>query len=134
HHTIRAGEASRIMTGAPLPNGADAVVMVERSKLLDGGRVQLEDRPPCPGQNILRRGREMRHGETVLTAGTVLRPQEIGVLATLGRQEVRVVPAPSATILSTGDEVVDPPDAPGPGQIRNSNGAMLTSQAARSGA
>src|SRR5262249_26452489 len=67
------GQATRIMTGAPLPQGANAVVMVERTRLLDGGRVQIEDKPARPGQNILGRAREMRRGETVLEAGAVLR-------------------------------------------------------------
>src|SRR5262249_16275690 len=88
--TLGRGEATRIMTGAPIPEGADAVVMVERTKMLDGQRVQIDDKPPRPGQNILPRGREMRTGETVLKAGAVLRPQEFGLLATVGRMTVRV--------------------------------------------
>jgi len=130
---VAAGEATRIMTGAPLPAGADAVVMVERTRLLDGDRVQREDRTPKPGQSILPRGQEMRQGETVLTAGSVLRPQEFGVLATIGRTTVRAYPAPQVAVLSTGDEVVEAPQTPGPGQIRNGNGPMLTAQVARAG-
>jgi molybdopterin molybdotransferase len=126
------GQAARIMTGAPLPGGADAVVMVERTRAL-GDRVQIEDKPPRPGQNILSRGQEMRRGETVLRAGAVLRPQEFGVLATVGRVTVRAHPAPTVAILSTGDEIVEAPEVPGPGQIRNGNGPMLTAQAARAG-
>jgi molybdopterin molybdotransferase len=79
--------------------------MVERTRLRDGCRVLVEDRPPRPGQNILPRGREMRREETVLAAGTVLRPQEFGLLATVGRTTARVVPAPVVAVLSTGDEV-----------------------------
>jgi molybdopterin molybdotransferase len=127
------GQAARIMTGAPVPAGADAVVMVERSRVLDNDLVQLEDRPPRPGQNILPLGREMRQGETVLTAGTVLRPTEFGLLATVGRRAVAVYPAPQVAILSTGDEVVEAPQAPGPGQIRNGNGPMLLAQVCRTG-
>jgi len=127
------GEAIRIMTGAPLPAGADAVVMVERTQSLEGRRVQVEDRPPRPGQNILARGREMRRGDTVLAAGAVLRPQEVGLLATVGRTAVRVVPAPRVAVLSTGDEIVHACEAPGPGQIRNGNGPMLLAQVARAG-
>src|SRR5438045_1807011 len=126
---VTAGQATRIMTGAPMPAGADAVVMVERTRLLDGGRVQFEDRPPKSGQNIQPRGQEMRRGETVLTAGAVLRPQEIGVLATVGRIAVLAHPAPPVAVLSTGDEVVEAPQVPGPGQIRNGNGPMTTAQA-----
>jgi molybdopterin molybdotransferase len=130
---IGPGQAARIMTGAPLPAGADAVVMVERTRQLDGNRVQVEDAPPRPGQNIMARGREMRRGEAVLTAGAVLRPQEVGVLATVGRASARVHPAPAVAVLSTGDEVVEAAETPGPGQIRNGNGPMLAAQAARAG-
>jgi molybdopterin molybdotransferase len=127
------GQAARIMTGAPLPVGADAVVMIERSQSLDDGRVRLEDRPPRPDQNIMRRGQEMRQGETVLTPGAVLRPQEFGILASVGRAAVQVHPAPDVAILSTGDEVVEPDQKPGPGQIRNGNGPMLLAQTAQAG-
>jgi molybdopterin molybdotransferase len=127
------GEATRIMTGAPLPPGADAVVMVERTRPADDHRVAIEDRPPAPGQNVLPRGREMRRGDTVLAAGTVLRPQELGVLATVGRTGARVVPAPAVAVLATGDELVEAEAMPGPGQIRNSNGPMLAAQVSRAG-
>jgi molybdopterin molybdotransferase len=127
------GQATRIMTGAPIPGGADAVVMIERSRMLEDGRVQIEDKPPRPGQNVLARGREMRRGETVLASGTVLRPQEMGVLATIGRTAARVYPRPSVAVLATGDEIVPPSEVPGPGQIRNGNGPMLTAQVQRAG-
>jgi molybdopterin molybdotransferase len=129
---LAAGQASRIMTGAPTPAGADAVVMIERTKLLDAGHVAIES-TAFPGMNLLSRGREMAAGEVVLRAGAVLRPQEIGVLATLGRAEALLVPSPRVAVLATGDELVDPPAAPGPGQIRNSNAPMLLAQAARAG-
>jgi molybdopterin molybdotransferase len=127
------GEATRIMTGAPLPAGADAVVMVERTRAAGNDRVAVEDRPPVPGQNVLPCGKEMRRGETVLAAGTVLRPQELGVLATVGRTAARVHPAPAVAVLATGDELVEANRVPGPGQIRNSNGPMLAGQVARAG-
>jgi molybdopterin molybdotransferase len=127
------GQAARIMTGAPLPAGADAVVMVERTRTLEANRVQIEDRPPSAGQNILPQGREMRRGETVLQTRAILRPQEFGLLAAVGRTAARVIPAPGVAILSTGDEVVDAAQVPGPGQIRNSNGPMLLAQVCRAG-
>jgi molybdopterin molybdotransferase len=129
---LQAGQATRIMTGAPIPAGADAVVMVERTRL-EGDRVAIDDRPPGPGQNIMPRGREMRRGETVLAAGSVLRPQELGVLATVGRPGAALYPAPRVAVLCTGDEVVEAGELPGPGQIRNGNGPTLCAQAARAG-
>ncbi|MHB1425236.1 MAG: molybdopterin molybdotransferase MoeA [Gemmataceae bacterium] len=130
---IEAGQASRIMTGAPIPPGADAVVIVERTRLGDDNSVEIEDRPPRPGQNILPRGAEMQRGDKVLPAGTVLRPQEFGVLATVGRTTIAVHPAPRVAILSTGDELVEPDQRPEGGQIRNSNGAMLVALVCRAG-
>lgn len=130
---VEASQAVRIMTGAPIPVGADAVVMIERVRLLEGKRVQIEDSPPQPGQNILYKGREMRAGETVLAAGAVLRPQEFGLLATVGRTAVKVHPAPRVAILATGDELVEASQRPGPSQIRNGNGPMLLAQVWRAG-
>jgi molybdopterin molybdotransferase len=130
---VAAGQATRIMTGAPMPAGADAVVMIERCQSLDGARVRIEDRPPSPGQNILPRGREMRRGDCVVPAGTRLRPAEFGVLATVGRTAAQVHPAPRVAVLPTGDEIVETANTPGPGQIRNGNGPMLLAQVARAG-
>jgi molybdopterin molybdotransferase len=131
-HSLGPGQATRIMTGAPIPTGADAVVMVERTRS-EGDRVAIEDRPSQPGQNIMPRGREMRRGETVLTAGSVLRPQEFGVLATVGRVRAAVHPTPGVAVLCTGDELVEAGEIPGPGQIRNGNESMLCAQVARAG-
>jgi molybdopterin molybdotransferase len=121
------------MTGAPMPAGADAVVMIECTHMLADNRVQVNDKPPKPGQNVLAKGREMRQGETILPQGTVLRPQEFGILATVGRTAVRVHPRPQVALLSTGDEVVEPSQRPGPGQIRNGNGTLLLAQVCRAG-
>ncbi len=130
---IAPGQAARIMTGAPMPVGADAVVMIEHTQALQGSRVQVNDKPPTPGQNVLPQGREFRQGETVLPAGTIVRPQEFGILSTVGRSTIRVYPRPEVAVLSTGDEVVEASQTPGPGQIRNGNGPMLLAQVCRAG-
>jgi molybdopterin molybdotransferase len=87
-----------------------------------------------PGQNLLPRGREMRAGEVVVARGSILQPARLGVLAAVGRTEVRVVPRPRVAIVPTGDELVEPGQAPGPGQIRNSNAVMLRALAIEEGA
>ena len=112
------------MTGAPIPPGCDAVVMQERTQLLDGA-VCFEQTPIRSGQNLLRRGAEMRAGEVVVTRGSVLHPVRLGVLASVGHNRVKVVPVPRVAIVPTGDELVEPGETPGPGQIRNSNAVML---------
>jgi molybdopterin molybdotransferase len=127
------GQAARIMTGAPVPAGADAVVMIEYTKALDGDRVAIEDKPPKAGQNIMPLGKEMRSGEVVLSAGAVLGPAAFGLLATVGRTEARVVPAPRVAIIATGDELVEAGTKLQSGQIRNSNGPMLVAMVCQAG-
>jgi molybdopterin molybdotransferase len=117
-------EAAVIMTGAPIPPGCDAVVMQERTRSSDG-RVWIEQVPVVSGQNLLRRGAEMRAGDVVVKRGSVLSPARLGVMASVGRSSVIVVPAPRVAIVPTGDELVEPDVKPGPGQIRNSNAVML---------
>jgi molybdopterin molybdotransferase len=126
---VEPGMATRIMTGAPVPQGADAVVMVEKTISIEGvseARVRILEAPVKPGQNIVRRGASMRRGDEVLTADLHrrLRPIEIGLLAEVGRATVEVL-QPTAAVLATGNELVPANQVPGPGQIRNSNGPML---------
>jgi molybdopterin molybdotransferase len=130
--SIRSGEAMRIMTGAPLPDGADTIVRVEDTdNRNDAVTITAATKP---GTSVRAAGEDLKRGETILRAGTVLRAAEIGVLATLGRTTVRVVPAARVAVLSTGDELVEL-DAPlGPGQIRDANRYSLASAARAMGA
>jgi molybdopterin molybdotransferase len=131
--TIGPGDAARIFTGSPIPNGADAVVMQERVRR-DGSSIHCDEPNLRPGLNVIPRGKEMKAGQVVIPTGTVLTPQALGVLASVGRTSVRLVPRASVGIVATGNELVDAEATPGPGQIRNSNGPMLAGQVARSGA
>ena len=117
-------EAAVIMTGAPLPPEADAAVMREHTRFVHQD-VVVDTPEVRAGQNILRRGRICRQGELLLQSGNRLSPTSLGLLASVGRTRVRVIPRPTLAILPTGDELVEPARVPGPGQIRNSNAVML---------
>ena len=123
---LTSGTATRIMTGAPLPGGATAVVMVEKTELIPGeaARVRILE-SPRGGQNIARQGTSLRRGETVLRAGQRISPARIGLLAEVGCWEVEILSPPTVAVLTTGNELVGVDAIPGPGQIRNSNGPML---------
>jgi molybdopterin molybdotransferase len=128
------GQATRIMTGAPIPEGADTVVMVEDTAPLNrGARVQIRRATPT-GENICRLGEDIRLGQVVLSAGAFLRPPEIGVLASVGAARVRIHRPPEVAILPTGEEIVEADVTPKPGQIRNSNGPTMCAQVAAAGA
>jgi molybdopterin molybdotransferase len=132
--TVGPGQAMRIMTGAPIPAGADTVVRFEDTRPspgsgqgLNGDEVEIL-KPPHPGANVRQAGEDIRAEEIVLEPGKVLRPQEIGMLAAVGRTEVTVVRRPRVAILATGDEIVPPDQAPGPGQIRDANSYIIAAQ------
>jgi len=129
---VRAGTAARIMTGAPLPPGADAVVMVEDTAEADG-RVTVR-KALRPGENVQPMGADLAVGQPVLAAGTVLGAPEIGLLATLGRTRVKVGRRPRVAVMATGDELVEASQAPGPGAIRDSNGPSLMASVREVGA
>lgn len=122
---VMPGTASRIMTGAPLPEGADAVVPVEQTELIDSTTVQLQQVDARPGQHVLPLGVSMRKGDVVLRGGALIRPVEVAILAETGHDSVLVTPRPRFAILPTGNELIDVCQIPGEGQIRNSNGPML---------
>src|SRR5690606_18506024 len=123
---LEAATAVRIMTGAPLPPGADAVVPVEAAEEVDG-RVTVRVAPQ-PGDHVRPAGEDVRAGEVVVRAGRRLRAADIGMLAAVGRASVRVHPKPRVAVIATGDELVDPGVDPGeplpPGKIRDSNSYM----------
>jgi molybdopterin molybdotransferase len=122
----------RIMTGAPIPPGADAVVPVEWT---DGGVAQVSIRQPAPvGAHVRPAGGDVRAGQTVLTAGTRLGPPQLGLLAAVGRDRVVCRPKPRVVVLSTGSELVEPGNPLLPGQISESNSFMLATAAKEAGA
>jgi molybdopterin molybdotransferase len=128
---IEAGEAVRIMTGAPLPPGADAVVMVEDTEAR--GRTVTVRRLVRPEDNIGLAGEDLKKGETAVGRGALLGPAEIGMLAAAGLAHVPVTRRPRVAVIATGDEIVEPGRPKRRGQIRNSNGPALTALAAESG-
>jgi molybdopterin molybdotransferase len=137
--TVGVGESTRIMTGAPLPGGADAVVMFEETATCpeDANQpqhVRIGRHPVTVGQNLMRRGAVIRRGDVVLPAGRLLRPVNIGLLAEAGQGHVDAFPRPTVAVLATGNELVDRGAIPASGQIRNSNGPLLTAMARDSGA
>ncbi len=126
------GQAVRIMTGAPLPAGAEAVVMVEDTERRDG-RVAVR-RAVRPGANIGLAGEDMKKGEVALARGALIGPAESGMLAAAGLVRVPVVRRPRLAVIATGDEIVEPGERKRPGQIRNANGPALAAMAAAAGA
>jgi molybdopterin molybdotransferase len=129
---LPAAAVLRIMTGAPLPAGADAVIMKEEAEE-HAGMVRFRI-GAVPGQHIRRAGEDIADGEPVLAAGMLLGPGELGLLAALGRTLVQVHRRPQVAIVSTGDELVAADVVPGPGQIVNSNAHALLAQVLEAGA
>ena len=125
--SVGSGQAVQIMTGAPVPRGADAVQMVEKTRRLDQDLVEILE-PIGPGDNIAPRASEVKSGLAVLEPGRVIGPAEIAVLATFGQTDVAVFSAPRVAVLATGDEIVELDHRPAFGQIRNSNAYMLLAQ------
>ncbi|MEV5413186.1 gephyrin-like molybdotransferase Glp [Thermopolyspora sp. NPDC052614] len=131
-YAVGRGMTARIMTGAPMPGGADAVVPVEWT---DGGKVRVEiRRAPEVGYAIRRSGEDVRPGQVVVPAGTRIGPAQLGILAGVGRRRVRVVPRPRVVVMSTGSELVPPGSPLTPGKIYESNSYMLVGAVREAGA
>jgi molybdopterin molybdotransferase len=134
-HAVEEGTAMRVMTGAPIPPGADTVIQIELTRY-DGPEspwVEILEEVP-PGNNIRPAGEDMRRGQIVLSRGIEIGPWEIGILATLGWATVPVVRQPRVAILGTGDEVIDVNEPLRPGKIRNSNSYLLEAAVRKAGA
>ncbi len=132
--TVSPGKAVAIPTGGMLPQGADAVVMVEYTQAVDAGTIEVT-RPVAPGENVLAAGDDIREGERIAGRGSVLRPQEVGVLAALGFTSVEVFRRPRVALISTGDEVVPVDTQPlPPGKVRDINTFALAAQIESAGA
>ncbi|MFL6299718.1 MAG: gephyrin-like molybdotransferase Glp [Terriglobales bacterium] len=129
--TIKEGECAAIMTGAPVPPGADAVIMIEHTSLA-GSTVNLQ-REVKPGENIVLQGAEAKRGDVLLQKGTRLTPAALAVAASAGKSELKVFARPKIAILSTGDELVEVAQQPAPTQIRNSNSYSLAAQITEAG-
>ncbi len=130
--TLDPGQAARIMTGAPLPDGADAVVPIEDT---DHGGLYFATvlREPEPAAHIRRAGEDARAGDTVLTAGSVLWPTRLAAAASAGRSSLLAQPAPRVAVISTGSELITPGEVPRRGQIPDSNSYLLAAAVAEAG-
>jgi molybdopterin molybdotransferase len=131
-NSITAGQTSRIMTGAPIPEGADAVLRMEDTEK-DGTRVKIFVEARF-GQDIRSEGEDVREGEAVIPKGSIVRPAEIGMLASLGRSFISVYQRPLVAVLATGNELVDIDENPSPWRIINSNSYSIAAQVMDCGA
>ncbi len=131
-HEVQPGMCARIMTGAPVPEGADAIIPIEQTTALDDASVQI-NATTVVGRHVRKAGEDVQVGDELFQPGQVVTPPVIGMLATLGYPEIPVATSPHVAIIATGDELVDASETPGPGQIRNSNGPALAAQVAAAG-
>jgi len=130
---IKAGTCVAVSTGGDLPEGADAVVMVENTENYGDGLIGIMD-PAAPGNNIIFKGDDVSPGDMILPAGTVISPHDTGILSALGHTVMKVRSKPVVGVISTGDELVEPSQVPGRGQIRDVNTPMLMAAMVSSGA
>ncbi len=131
--SLQPGECASIVTGGVLPQGADAVLMVEHTHEMAADEIEAR-KAVAPGENVMLQGEDAAAGASALTAGTRLRPQEIGLLAALGYTRLQATRRPRAGVVSTGDELVAVEETPQLGQVRDVNGPALACLARRAGA
>jgi molybdopterin molybdotransferase len=130
--SISHGEAAQIATGGMLPSGADSVVMVEHADYLDDYTIEVY-KSVAPGQHVIMEGEDIQESQEILFSGQKIRPQETGLLAAVGYQKIKAYKKPLVAIISTGDEIVDIHQSPGPGQIRDINTYTLYGQILKAG-
>ena len=130
--SIKPGETAKISTGGMLPGGADSVVMIEHTDVIDDTTIEVY-RSVAPGQHMIQVGEDIRVSETILFQGQQLRPQEIGILAALGIETVSVYQQPVISIISTGDEILPISETPTLGKIRDINSFTLSGQVTQAG-
>ena len=130
--SLSTGQAAKAYTGGPLAEGADAVVMVEHTQLLHESAIEVL-RPVAPGENVVQVGEDVRIGELMLAAGHMLRAQDLGGLMAVGITQLSVARRPRVAIVSSGDELVHPDSAPGPGQVRDINTYTISALVTESG-
>ncbi len=132
-HTVARGTCVRIMTGAPIPPGADAVVPVELTVAEDEGATAVFHLAPRPGDNIRHAGEDLVPGRELVAAGRRVSPADVALLSAAGISRVLCLPAPRVVIMSTGDELVPADREPEPGRLRDSNGPMLAAMVKATG-
>lgn len=130
--SVTQGKCSRIMTGAPVPNGADCIIMVEDTEIT--GPEKIKFRGTFHKENIAYRGEDIREGDIVLKAGRLIKPQDIAVMASVGHVSVAVGKMPRVAVLSSGSELTEPYEKPAKQGIRNTNSSQLLAQVVRTGA
>ncbi len=130
--SIGSGEAAKISTGGMLPDGSDSVIMVEYTEIIDKTTIEIY-RSVAPGRHVLAIGEDIKKGDNLLSCGRRLRPQEIGLLAALGKDSVKVYKKPVIGIISTGDEIVPINNMPDKGRIRDINTYTLSSLVQKAG-
>ncbi len=132
-HAVGKGECVQIATGAAMPGGADAVVMLEHARALKDGTVEVEV-AVTPGENVSLRGEDVRPGDRLLPAGATVTPADIGLAAALGKSKLPVAKQPTAGVLSTGDELAPPGRRAGPGQVHDANRPAVIATLSAAGA